>query len=113
MNIHEILKTLTKHVGKTKNSGEAFLFYVKYIQPIKEYFGGDENVKKIDLLIVNNENIQTILNDINELREIGAFIAFEHGDVMENMDRNNLRESAERFYEVLRKIEDRLKDEIE
>lgn len=53
MNAQEVLKEFTNHVRKTKGSGEALRFYVNYIQPIKEYLGGDTEVEKIDLPIVN------------------------------------------------------------
>lgn len=38
MKIHEHLKKLTIYVRKTKGESEALRFYVKYIQPIKQYF---------------------------------------------------------------------------
>jgi len=53
MNMHEVLKTFTKHVRETKGSGNALRFYVSCVQPIKEYFGGDEEVKKLDLPLVS------------------------------------------------------------
>ena len=47
--MHETLKKLTSHVRETKGSGEALRFYVNFIEPIKEYFGGDAEVKKLNL----------------------------------------------------------------
>ena len=77
---------------------------LKNIQTFEQH--SDKNLNISD--VISSETIHMILNDIDELRKIGSFIAFEHGDVMENMDRDDLKESAERFYEVLRKVEDRL-----
>jgi hypothetical protein len=54
MNAQNVLREFTAHVRKTKGSGEALRFYVDYIQPIKEYFGGDEEVGKLDLPLVSN-----------------------------------------------------------
>ena len=49
MTIHNNLKKLTVHVRKTKGSAEAMRFYLDFIQPMKEYFGGNEEVKNIDI----------------------------------------------------------------
>ena len=38
MNIEDKLKELTTHVRQTKGQGEALYFYVKHIQPLKDYF---------------------------------------------------------------------------
>jgi len=54
MSIHDKLKELTAYVRKTKGSVEALNFYIEHIQPIKEYFGGDEKVKSIDIPEVDN-----------------------------------------------------------
>ena len=53
MNAQKVLIEFTAHVRKTKGSGEALRFYVDYIQPIKEYFGGDSEVEKLDLPLVS------------------------------------------------------------
>ena len=47
--MHETLKKLTSHVRETKGSGEALRFYVNFVQPIKEYFGGDDEVKNLNI----------------------------------------------------------------
>ena len=49
MNLEQLLSEITAHVRKTKGSGDALRFYVDYIQPIKIYFGGDSEVKKLYL----------------------------------------------------------------
>ena len=47
--MQETLKKLTVHVRDTKGSVEALRFYVDFIQPIKEYFGGESEVEKLNL----------------------------------------------------------------
>ena len=47
--MQKTLNKLTSHVRETKGSGEALRFYVDFIQPIKQYFGGEAEVKKLNL----------------------------------------------------------------
>ena len=61
--MHETLKKLTAHVRETKGSGEALRFYVNFIQPIKEYFGGEEEVKKLNLQNVSNNEVKLKFNE--------------------------------------------------
>jgi len=38
IDIHKHLKKLTILVREMKGEGEALIFYINYVQPIKEYF---------------------------------------------------------------------------
>ena len=57
MKLHSAIRQLTVHVRKTKGAKEAALFYVDYIQPMYQYFGGKESVKNTEL--AEDEKIKT------------------------------------------------------
>ena len=42
--IDSVLASLTSHVRETEGSGKALAFFVDYIQPIKKYFEGNEEL---------------------------------------------------------------------
>lgn len=46
MIIADKLKELTTYVRQTKGPGEALHFYVKHIQPLKEYFEISDSTKE-------------------------------------------------------------------
>ena len=91
--MHETLKKLTSHVRETKGSGEALRFYVNFIQPIEEYFGGDAEVKKLHISDVMN----SILNDLQERQN-----DFENpGSYMEDEWYIKCQAKAEAFEEAI------------
>lgn len=53
--IHDQLKALTTHVRITKGTGAAIKFYVEYIQPIQDYFGGNNAVNETELQTKEND----------------------------------------------------------
>ena len=69
--MQETLKKLTAHVRNTKGSGEALRFYVNFIQPIKEYFGGESEVEKLNLQNVTNSTD----NEVPEVTKENDFFA--------------------------------------
>ena len=60
------LNKLTTHVRKTQGSGEALRFYVNFIQPIMEYFGGDDKIKKINLSTDEQQSPELNVSDTND-----------------------------------------------
>ncbi len=64
MSVHSRLKRLTVHVRETKGEAEALRFYVKYIQPVKKYFGGDEAVNKLIISGSCSDFVQSIADKI-------------------------------------------------
>jgi hypothetical protein len=70
MTIHDDLKLLTGYVSRTKGPGEALRFYVDFIQPIKEYFGGDEEIEKImvsETAVASKSKLIALIKGISEI----------------------------------------------